>query len=147
MKNTLLICIGIILSGAIYSLCNAANNYGLSTLSLPAAILAQGDDTSGGDNTNEGKIECDGYNVLCGFYLDKTYDSHKVESNSEGCLEILGMKLYGYKQNTVYTVYVSKRSCKPAPNNSCYCIRAEEGVFKENVLEESSTNGDSTNGN
>ena len=51
MKILMSICSGIIMTGVAYSLYNAANDYGLATISLPPAITAQDDDTTGGDGT------------------------------------------------------------------------------------------------
>lgn len=45
MKKVILtLCAGIIMCGAAYSLYNAANDYGLATVSLPPAIVAQEDE-------------------------------------------------------------------------------------------------------
>ena len=69
-------CSGIILSGAVYSFYNAANDYGLATISLPPAITAQGDDTSfGGDETPGNPLDCYIPGILS--YSKKNTDTYK----------------------------------------------------------------------
>lgn len=152
-KLILTLCTGIIMCAAAYSLYNAANDYGLATVSLPPAVWAQQDDTSGGDNTNGdntngGKIECDGYNVLCESYLHRETRLVVVKSNKEGVIEIVGLKIADLKKNKEYTVHLCDRSCRPHnPGTKNICVRAEEGTVVEKIELGKNTNGDSTNRN
>lgn len=89
MKKVILtLCTGIIMSGAAYSLYNAANNYGLATISLPPAIAAQQDNTSGGDNTDDGPTECNRPWLLCNYVQVSIEFEYPVYSGPTGYITL-----------------------------------------------------------
>lgn len=145
MKIFLSLCIGIIFSGAAYSLYNAANDYGLATVSLPPAIIAQQDDTSGwGDNTSGG-----GGSVLSGYIMIPWELTMPAHSDDSGTLDIGYIVVHRMKPNTVYDCTLRVQYCYESPNPESRCDKSKEGIF---IVEISpweslgdSTNGDGTN--
>lgn len=143
MKSFLSLCIGIIFSGAAYSLYNAAHDYGLATVSLPPAIIAQQDDTSGwGDNTNDGDKK--GY-YLSGYEMSGFFHEDDIYTDSDGRLEIFDLIKENLIPNTLYHYRVLKKICISSsnPDARCYPSEAKVYILNLNALE---SGGDSTNG-
>lgn len=146
MKKVILtLCTGIIMCGAAYSLYNAANDYGLATISLPPGIIAQDDDTSGGDNTNGNMPPCDGREVYCEQFLQMSTVSYKIETKNETEVKVLGVTISSLKENTTYTVVFEVYTCQPQTGSKNVCVKSEQRSVLKETKEGDSTNGDSTN--
>lgn len=139
---------GILLSGAIISLQNSANDYGLRTNNLDPNVAAQSDDTSGGgsggDDTS-GNVTADGLIILEQQYLRRKCSKETITSDNEGTLTILGIKLVNYKKNTEYTVFIEDHSCRPDHGTKNMCDTRQQRTVITKIEEGASTSGDKTN--
>ena len=150
MKILMSICSGIIMTGVAYSLYNAANDYGLATISLPPAITAQNDDTSGGDKTSGKGDEtnggpCEGLNIYCKMRMDVQPFTYNRKSNANKEITVLGKTIYTSKAETLYTILLLHKHCVDSQEPNV-CVKDEQGVYVVDIYEGDSTNGDTTNG-
>lgn len=118
MKSFLSLCIGIIFSGAAYSLYNAAHDYGLATVSLPPAIIAQQDD-SGTKNPE----------VLIGYELRSRDTLIITRSDSIGNLDLGHKVVHNMIPDTEFRCRLWIRYCHEKPNSTNRCDKSKEGIF------------------
>lgn len=140
MKKLKFISCSILCLGFVYSLCHAANDYGLRSNKLSNFVLAQSDETS----TN-GSITCDGLIVLCSSYMHREISNFNVVSSSEGSITIMGQTVVGLKKNTTYTVVLEHNSCRPHSDIRNMCDRRQQGTKIIYPTNGSETSGDHTN--
>lgn len=133
MKKLKFISCSILCLGFVYSLCHAANDYGLRSNKLNKYVLAQYDDTSTGGTT------CDGLIIYCEQYMERTTKSIVATSNSEGTISVAGVTLLHYKKNTQYTLYVAEYNCRPQPGSANMCDSRKQGTKVITISEGSNT--------
>ncbi len=105
MKPLLPLCFGIILTGTAYSLYNAANDYGLATISLPPAITAQIDDTSlGGDGTSGNPTDCKRPGFICNAIQDESSFYYYIKADAYGFIRLTDNSKVRLLPNTVYDI-------------------------------------------
>lgn len=145
MKYITYLSILIIFIGAAYSLYNAADDYGLRTISLPEFIKAQAE-TTNGDSTNGD--DCDNIDILCEMSLEIFDFEGFYPTNQSGTLFLPGGARSGYIPDEVYLVKGNFSDCQLSePENTC--DRRKTGWRYKSISLDSwtgdSTNGDNTN--
>lgn len=140
MKKLKLISCFILCLGFVFSLCQAANDYGIRTNKLSNFVLAQSDDTSGkGDATTP----CDGSVILCSSYMQRETQIVTITSNKEGSISVFGQTIGGFKRNTAYSCFVENFNCRPHTDKRNVCDKRQERTVLT-VLNSSSSNGSYT---
>ncbi len=129
MKILLSLCSGIIMTGVAYSLYNAANDYGLATISLPPAIIAQDDDTSGGDETSGNPTDCNRSDLVCYSqqYSIKIIDRKK--SDSEGYITLSDDSRVKFLPNTLYYIEEIYVDCVSSTKVTDVCDTKRNGSY------------------
>lgn len=145
MKYISYLSILIIFIGAAYSLYNAADDYGLRTISLPEFIKAQAE-TTNGDSTNGG--DCDNFDILCDMEMTSFPFEDSYKANQYGELLLPSHFQRDCIPNEVYIVSGEYLDCSTyAPNKVCD-LRKTGWFYNKISLKRGggdSTNGDSTN--
>lgn len=145
MKKTLIFPCAVLCLGLVLSLYQAANDYGLRTINLDDAVVAQNDETSG---SSGGTASCNGMDIVCSSYLKRETKPLTATSNSEGTIQVGSLTLYKYKKNTTYTVWVADYNCIEHSDKRNACDSKKEGTKLLSISEGSgtSTSGSSTSG-
>ena len=129
MKLLVPLCFGIIMTGVAYSLYNAANDYGLATISLPPAITAQIDNTSGGDETSGNPIDCKRSGFIC--YAEQLAATYKYStfSDNNGYIILVDGTRVRQLPNTWYDIEELYIGCRSTENESDVCDTKKRGSF------------------
>ena len=130
MKPLLPLCFGIILTGTAYSLYNAANDYGLATISLPPAITAQIDDTSlGGDGTSGNPTDCKRPGYICHATQDELTFEYDIKADSFGFIRLKDNSKAKFLPNTWYEIKEKYIECNYSEKESDVCNTDKCGSY------------------
>ena len=143
MKKLILsLCFAVILSGAAFSLYNAANDYGLATISRPPAITAQGDDTSfGGDETPGNPGDCKRPGFICYAKQIELTFCYFTKTDAYGNITLMDGTGSRFLPNTLYDIVEIYIDCQNTGNAADVCDTGKKGshIKSANVV------GDGTN--